>query len=335
MTNRHPEPATATINEGTNVNDRNLRAIAAAGVSGLLLAGCTPPAAGDHAADRPAPAAAQPSEAQSTDHRDEERARRIAEALAAPNPLEPVDSVWMEDLTYMEVRDRIKDGATVAIVPTGGLEQNGPYLVTGKHNVMLESACPAVARKLGNALCAPIVPFVPEGSIDPPSGHMHYPGTISVRDSTFNALLVDIADSLKQHGFTDIVLIGDSGGNQQGLAAAAQQLNESWAGSGVTAHFIGEFYQPAWEESIRYAQEELGVIEPTNDGYHDDIYVTAAMTVTDPSSVRYEQRMEAGLASINGVDIAPVEDTIRLGEKLVEHRAGITAAAIRSALAED
>lgn len=309
--------------------NRTINTIAAAGLSGLLSGGCTPPAAQEQAADD------QRDQAQPADQRDQERARRIQEALAAANPLEPSDSVWIADLTYMEVRDRIRGGATVAIIPTGGIEQNGPYLVTGKHNVMLESACPAVARELGNALCAPIVPFVPEGDIDPPSGHMHYPGTISVRDSTFNALLLDIAGSLKQHGFTDIVLIGDSGGNQEGLAAATKALNESWAGSGVAAHFIGEFYRPAWEEAIRYAQEELGVVEPADDGYHDDIYVTAAMMVADPSSVRYDQRVEAGLASINGVDITPAEDTIRLGEKLVEYRAGITAEAVRSALAEE
>lgn len=310
------------------MNDRNFNAIVAAGISGLLLASCTPPAAEEQTGGQAEPA-------QPTEKRDQERARRIKEALAAPNPLEPSDSVWIANLTYMEVRDRIRDGATVAIIPTGGIEQNGPYLVTGKHNVMLQSACPAVARELGIALCAPIVSFVPEGNIDPPSGHMHYPGTISVRDSTFNALLIDIAGSLKQHGFTDIVLIGDSGGNQEGLAAAAKALNESWAGSGTEAHFIGEFYRPAWEESIRYAQEELGVVEPSDDGYHDDVYVTAAMMVADPSSVRYAQRVEAGLASINGVDITPMEETIRLGEKLVEHRAAITATAIRSALAEE
>ena len=104
-----------------------------------------------------------------------ERAQRVQTLLAEPNPLEPSNSIWIEDLTYMEVRDRIAAGATTAIIPTGGIEENGPYLATGKHNVILEALCPAIALELGNALCAPIVPFVPEGNIDPPSGAMHFP----------------------------------------------------------------------------------------------------------------------------------------------------------------
>jgi hypothetical protein len=67
------------------------------------------------------------------------------------------------------------------------VEQNGPYLVTGKHNVILRATTEAIARELGNALVAPVVPFVPEGDLDPPSGHMQYPGTISVREGTFRA----------------------------------------------------------------------------------------------------------------------------------------------------
>ena len=102
-------------------------------------------------------------------------------------------------MTWMEVRDAIRSGKRTAIIATGGVEQNGPYLVTGKHNVILRATTQAIARELGNALVAPIVPFVPEGDIDPPTGHMRYPGTISVRESTFRALLTDVAMSLKGH----------------------------------------------------------------------------------------------------------------------------------------
>ena len=92
----------------------------------------------------------------------------------------PFDSVFIEQLTWMEVRDAMKAGKTTVIIPTGGVEQNGPYLATGKHNYILRATTEAIARKLGNALVAPIVVFVPEGDIDPPSLHMKYPGTISL-----------------------------------------------------------------------------------------------------------------------------------------------------------
>ncbi len=234
-----------------------------------------------------------------------DRERQIQEMLAAPNPLEASDSLWIEELTYMEVRDLIAGGFTTAIIPTGGIEQNGPYLATGKHNVILQSLCPAIASELGNALCAPVVGFVPEGSLDPPSGAMRFPGSITVRDETYHALLSDIAESLKVHGFKDVVLIGDSGGNQRGMAAVAEDLDKRWAGSGVAVHFVIEYYTPGWEETEKYTEDVLGVSESRNDGHHDDIWVTAMMMVTDPSSVRYHERVAADLASINGVPITP------------------------------
>jgi creatinine amidohydrolase/Fe(II)-dependent formamide hydrolase-like protein len=261
-----------------------------------------------------------------------DRERQIQDKLAAPNPLEASDSLWLEELTYMEVRDRIAAGYSTAIISTGGIEENGPYLATGKHNVILRALCPAIARELRNALCAPIVAFVPEGDLDPPSGAMHFPGSITVRDETYHALLVDIAESLRVHGFKDIVLIGDSSGNQRGMGEVAEDLNGRWAGTGVTAHFVREFYAPGWEETEKYTEEVLGVAESRSDGHHDDIWVTAMMMVTDPSSVRYHERVEANLASINGVSIAPMEDTIELGKKMVAFRAGYTAETIRRAI---
>jgi len=261
-----------------------------------------------------------------------DRERQIQEKLAVPNPLEASDSLWIEELTYIEVRDRIASGYSTAIVATGGIEQNGPYLATGKHNVILRSLCPVIARDLGNALCAPVVAFVPEGSIDPPSRAMRFPGSITVRDETYHALLVDIAESLRVHGFKDIVLIGDSGGNQRGMGEVAEDLNKRWAGTGVTAHFVVEFYTPGWEKTQQYTEEELGVFESESDGHHDDIWVTAMMMVTDPSSVRYHERVKADLASINGVDIAPMEETIELGKKMVAFRAAYTANTIREAI---
>lgn len=263
----------------------------------------------------------------------EDRAQRAERLMAVPNPLEPSNSVWIEALTYMEVRDRVAAGATTAIIPTGGIEENGPFVVTGKHNVILESLCPAIAQELGNALCAPIVPFVPEGNFDPPSGAMLFPGSITVRDATYQSLLEDIGNSLKLHGFSDVILIGDSGGNQKGMQAAADALNASWVDSGVRAHFVVEFYSDGWAATEAYTAKVLGVSETRNDGHHDDIWVTAIMMVTDPETVRYRQRVAAGLASINGVDISDLDGTVALGDKMIAFRAEFTAAAIRAAIA--
>ena len=261
-----------------------------------------------------------------------EQEQRLQKMLSSSRPIDAGKSLWTDELTWMEIRDLIASGYTQVVVPTGGIEQNGPFLSTGKHNVILEAACPEIAKKLGNTLCAPIIKFVPEGSIEPPSGAMRFPGSISLRAETYRMLLDDIASSLKQTGFKNIIFIGDSGGNQTGMEIVAKKLNQRWSGSGVLAHYIPDYYNPGWGEIERFTEEVLGVTETSNDGHHDDIWVTAMMMVTDPEQVRYQQRIDAGLASINGVEITPIDKTIELGRKMQEFRAEFTATAIRKAM---
>lgn len=257
--------------------------------------------------------------------------RGVGQAADAPRPIDALNSIWIEELTWMEVRDAIAGGKTTVIISTGGVEPNGPYLATGKHNVVLRGTCEAIARKLGDALCAPIIAFVPEGRIDPPSGHMRSAGTISLTEETYRALLTDIASSLKMHGFTSIIFIGDSGGNQTGMAAVATALNEKWAGS-ARAYFIREYYSPGYADLDKYMNEQLGIRETEDDGYHDQFSITALMMLIDPTTVRYDQRVKAGLAKINGVSIAPKEQTIEIAKQLVEFRADYTVRAIRAAM---
>ena len=140
----------------------------------------------------------------------------------------------------MEIRDAMKAGKDTVIVATGGVEQNGPYLVAGKHNIILKATTEVIARRLGNTLVAPIVPFVPEGAIDPPDSHMKYPSTISVTEETFAALLTDICGSLRAHAFKRIILIGDSGGNQAGMKNVTAALNAKWKGDRSTVYYIPE-----------------------------------------------------------------------------------------------
>jgi creatinine amidohydrolase/Fe(II)-dependent formamide hydrolase-like protein len=244
-----------------------------------------------------------------------------------PRPIEAFDSVFIEELTWTEVRDAVRAGKTTAIIATGGVEQNGPYLATGKHNYVLRAVTEAIARKLGDALVAPIVPFVPEGDIDPPTGHMRYPGTISVRADTFKRLLTDIASSLRVHGFRHIILIGDSGRNQDGMREVADELSRAWEGRGATIHYIAEYY-----DNPRVARWLQGQgIHEVDEGLHDNLQYTAQMMVVDPATVRMRQRIAADKFAINGVTLAPPEGTIALGKRLIEYQASVTANAIQKA----
>lgn len=249
---------------------------------------------------------------------------------AMPRPIDAIDSVFLEELTWLEVRDAIKAGKNTAIVPTGGIEQSGPYLAVGKHNYVNRAMCAAIARQLGNALCAPNVPFVPEGNLDPPSAHMRYPGTIGVTDATYRALLTDIVSSLKAHGFANIVLIGDSGGNQSGMKAVAGELGAKWRGSATRVHFVPEYYDYAG--ATRFTEQALGW-KQADEGHHDDAVISSIVMTVDPDAVRIRQRIAKKKASINGIPLAPIERAVEAGQAIVDYRTGVTVAAIRSAIA--
>ncbi|MEQ1694073.1 MAG: creatininase family protein [Gemmatimonas sp.] len=262
----------------------------------------------------------------------------------SPRPIEAGASLWTEELTFMEIRDLVKAGTTTIIIGTGGVEQNGPYVAGGKHNFVLQTVMPYIARAVGNALLAPVVKFVPEGRIEPTtSGHMQYAGTISLEPATFEAMLSDICRSYVAHGFIDIVLIGDSGGNQRGMGNVATALNTRWAAEGKNArvHFLPEYYtEDQW--SFDYLKS-LGIVQldsmpptgqardrraDTRNGMHDDIYYEAQIAVQDPALIRASQRAKAKQLTLHGVDLSDMTKTVDLGRKLAEYRAGITARAL-------
>lgn len=267
-------------------------------------------------------------------------------ALEAPRPIDAGDSLWTEELTWMEVRDAVRAGKTRVIIGTGGVEQNGPYLVGGKHNYVLQTVLPEIAKAMGNTLIAPVVKFVPEGAIEPtPRGHMQYPGTISLEAATFEALLTDICRSYKAHGFTDIVLIGDSGGNQRGMENVANALNTRWAADRARVHYLREYYmedQWSWDFLKARGIVQIDKTPPqgqaadrrtdTRNGMHTDVYYEAQTAVQDPKLIRADQRIKAGLFTLHGVDLSPVSKTVQLGRDLAVYRAGITARAFEASM---
>lgn len=247
----------------------------------------------------------------------------------APNPLPAASTIWIEEMTWMDVRDAMRAGKTTVIIPTGGVEPNGPWLALGKHNYVLQANCEAIARKLGDALCAPIVKFVPEGALEPPGGHMTSPGTISMREGTFRALLTDIVQSLKAHGFRHIILIGDSGGNMTGQRAVADSLTALWKGTPVVAH-VQEYYDYA---GVKKHMEQFGVTEHAPENMHDDPVISLNMFITDPNAIRYDQRVKLGMATINGTSLANREQATKWAREIVDYRARTTVEAIRKAIA--
>ena len=191
----------------------------------------------------------------------------------------------LSELTSPEVGQLIHSGYKTVIVPTGGTEQNGPHLVLGKHNAIIERNAMEVAAALGHTLVAPVMAYVPEGDIDSREGHMAYPGTLSIRSATFQSLLSDTAKSLKVHGFNRIVFMGDSGGNQKDQEDVASYLSTSWKTEGVEVIALSDYYRENRQaDYLTFLGFTVDAI-----GHHAGIRDTSELLYVQPQGVRRDQ----------------------------------------------
>jgi creatinine amidohydrolase/Fe(II)-dependent formamide hydrolase-like protein len=210
----------------------------------------------------------------------------VLAAFAVPNIAHAAQtsSVFLEDLTSPELQRREAAGATTILIPIGGTEQSGPNIALGKHNVRVKILSGRIAAKLGNAIVAPVIAYVPEGDINPPTQHMRYPGTISISRAAFQKTLEDAARSFKQHGFKDIVFLGDHGGYQADIKIAADALDKEWGNGAVRAHALPEYYG-ATQTAYVAALEKRGFTK-AQIGVHAGLADVSLMLATDPALVR-------------------------------------------------
>lgn len=245
---------------------------------------------------------------------------------------QPAPPVFLEDLTWTEVRDRLAAGTRSIIVGTAGQEQKGPHMVDGEHKYVLTHTTERIARTLGDALVAPIITYVPEGSWDPPRGHMTKPGTITLPDDRFLELLLHTGRSLKAGGFTQIIYIGDSGGNQAGMQKAAETLNAEWAGSGARALFIGDYYTKAGDAMRTFLQ---GKGFTTADiGSHAGMLDTSELLYVNPKLVRRERLAPNGGSRDSGVSGDPTKASAEIGAELLKIKIDHALTQIRALRAE-
>lgn len=222
----------------------------------------------------------------------------------------PPDTVFLEELTWTEVRDAIDAGTTTIIVPTAGTEQNGPHMVLGKHKYRINAASERIARALGHTLVAPVMTYVPEGEIEPPSGHMRYAGTISIPVDVFEATLEYTARSLRVHGFTDILFIGDSGPNQGPMQVVATVLNAEWQGDPTRVHFISDWYtSTTFEEWLLEKGETAETM-----GQHAGLVDTSLLLAVAPQHVRIDKRSVGQGSDVDGVTGDPTKATAEIGK---------------------
>ena len=235
-------------------------------------------------------------------------------APAGMTPTKAPDTVFIDELTWEETRDAMKAGKTTFIVPTGGTEKNGYHMVLGKHNYIVTYAANQMARKIKNTLVAPTIQYVPEGDPDRQNA-----GAISLPSPAYDNLLDAAARSLKAHGATEILFIGDSGGNQAGLTAVAAKLNEEWQGGTTKVYALTDYYEEgrvhyrAWlEAAFGYGDEVIGS--------HAGISDTSQMLFVHPTGVRKDRIMPWGGPKDSGVSGDPTKSTAEIGKMGIEFK---------------
>jgi creatinine amidohydrolase/Fe(II)-dependent formamide hydrolase-like protein len=224
----------------------------------------------------------------------------------------------LEQMTWDEVRDAVKAGRTTIIIPIGGTEQNGPHMVLGKHNYIVTFAARLMAERLGNALVAPTIQYVPEGNYNAPNFGQK-PGVISHPSPSYDNLLDAAARSLKVHGFTDILFIGDSGGNQAGMTSVANKLNQEWQASGIRVYALTDYYRKGGDDFRAWMLEKFGYDAATV-GSHAGTADTSQLLYVHPNGIRKDKILPGGGGPDSGVRGDPTKATAEIGKAGIDFK---------------
>lgn len=262
------------------------------------------------------------------------RAARLA-AANKPRTIDGINTVWLEELTQPEFRDMIKDGYTTVLIMTGGVENNDGNLSMNKHNINNRLLGEMIARKMGKTLVAPLVTLEPGNA-----GANIQPGRAGpmLSQATYVSLLFDMGNYLRSMGFKEIFYLGDSGGNSRGMQAAADSLTKVYADSPDKVYFkhIGEYYnhtsvvQPYIQNDLKIPEGiKIGASSGTS-GLHEELGIDATLALADPQSIRFQQRVKAGQAEINGIKFQSLAWLQDLGRKVADVRVKTTIDAINA-----
>lgn len=234
------------------------------------------------------------------------------------------DQVEIERMTHTEIYDAIhKGGKTTVLIYNGGTEQRGPHAVLGGHTFMARRTAEAIARRLGNALVAPVLPFSPAGSHLNPK----WPGSVDLSPDLYAKVNEAVVASMVTNGFRNIVLMGDHGGGQQELAVLARTLNGRYASKGVHVYFGSSVYKEAREDFNTWLkQHNLPV------GTHASIPDTSELMYLGGEDYVRKDRIVVGKPD-NGIVGDPRPSTKELGKQVFDMKVDYGVAEIRKLIA--
>jgi creatinine amidohydrolase/Fe(II)-dependent formamide hydrolase-like protein len=248
-------------------------------------------------------------------------------SLALPAAGQP-NSVMIEDLTWPEIQGAIAAGKTTAIYYAGSAEQNGPHMAIGKHNFVAQHVARRIAEELGNALAYPVMPYALTGDPVKKTGHMRFPGSVSLLPETFGGVAREVAESAIAAGFRNVFLLGDHGGGQDVLKKVAAELDAQWAPKGIRVRYVPDVYFKSQEQAARYLTEHGLPV-----GAHAGIPDTAQVMYLDHDKRWIRRDKLAPGDKSNGVDGDPRQATPELGKIFIQYKVASAVNQIRNMLA--
>jgi creatinine amidohydrolase len=238
-------------------------------------------------------------------------------------------SVYIEDLTWTEVRDAIAAGKSTAIIYAGSTEQNGPHMALGKHTFIAHFVAGKIAEQLGDALVYPTLPFAPTGDFVLKTGHLRFPGSVSIDGNLFLGVISQVALSAINAGFKQVYLMGDHGGGQKELKLAAENLDAEWASHGVRIRYVPDLYFKESQQSEEYLKAHH-LATGTHAGSED----TSEVMYIDTAHqwIRKDKMAASDLSTepVTGVDGDPTQASAEMGKVFVTMKIDDAVAQIRA-----
>jgi creatinine amidohydrolase len=234
-------------------------------------------------------------------------------------------SVWIDDLTWPEVRDAIAAGKSTAIIFVGSSEQNGPHMAIGKHNFIARYCAQRIAEELGDALVYPVLPFAITGDAAAKTGHMRFPGSVTLQSDVFSGVVRNATQSALAAGFKLVALMGDHGGGQEEMARVAQALSALSKGSGARVLYVGDLYSKA-DAQFDEVLAKRGI---TSKELHAGIPDTSAVMFLDADKwIRKDQIAFANEQT--GVQGTPAQASAELGKIYLDLKVANAVSQIRA-----